>query len=314
MNEEYEPAASVVVATYARPRAVIDTIHSLIRQQGLSDKFFEIIIVDNNADKTTFDRVSEYLSEHKEEISQFNTIVRLVQERRRGLSFARNTGIRAARAPIIAFTDDDIIVENYWLSAILDTFQESEVQGVFGFTRSATDDYLLCTKTDSKVCDYRNTSSLWEMGHGNNMAFRRAALLEAGLFDETLGAGSRYKAAEDTDLFYRMLKRRFLLRYQPAARATHYGHLHDEDPVKKLQQYDIGAAAFAAKYLVKGDAEPLKLALKRLQPRWDIIRPYLPFAVVSLIKDQRHTLLGFEQQLLAFAKRFISDYRKNGGE
>ena len=314
MNNTGKYDISIIVATHGRAQAVMNTIHSLARQQGLKGKTYEIIIVDNNTSNITYRNVKSFIAEHEEELGHFNATLSIVREPRKGLSFARNTGIRTAQSPIIIFTDDDIIVDSYWVSTILETFEDVEVLGVFGYTRGATDDYFISTKTDTHIGNYRDTSKLWDMGHGNNMAFRRSVLLEIGLFDEKLGAGSEYQAAEDTDLFYRILKNGGLLRYQPGARAVHYGHLHEEDPIRKVQQYDIGAAAFAAKYLAQGDPLPLKLALKRLKPRWEIIRPYLPFSPVALIKDQHRTLMGLEYQFVMFVKRIVTDFRsrKNG--
>ena len=310
MEEKREFIASVILCTYGRPFSVIDTLHSLARQLGLNDSPYEIIVVDNNADDKTEKRIKEYAGKNETELARFNAVLRVIKERRKGLSYARNAGLLAARAPIVAFTDDDMTVDNFWLSIIVETFKDPEVVGVFGYTRGATSDYFISTKTDPRLCDYKAPERLWEMGHGNNMAFRRSEIIEAGLFDESLGAGGRFQAAEDTDLFYRLLKSGKLLRYQPAAIATHFGHLHEDNPHIKMRQYGVGAAAFAAKHLARGDLEPLKLALKRLEPEWKIVRPYLPFSPLALIKDQRLTLISFAQQAKAFVEKFSEEARE----
>ncbi|MDD5681679.1 MAG: glycosyltransferase [Candidatus Omnitrophica bacterium] len=309
MENDNRPVITAIVATRNRPQSIIETLYSLARQQGLGGRIYEINIIDNSTDNITSENIEAFREENEEVLKKNRIILRVIKETRAGLSYARNTGVQEASAPIIAFTDDDMIVDNYWLSAIAETFDDKDVIGVFGYTKGATEDYYISTKTETSVCDYRDTSTLWEMGHGNNMAFRREALIDIGLFDAELGAGSRYQAAEDTDLFYRMLQKGWLLRYQPAARATHYGHLHEEDTVKKIEQYDTGAAAFAAKYVAKGDFRPLKLALKRLRSRWEIIRPYIPFSPIAMLKDQHLILFGFHQQVATFVRRFVENYR-----
>ena len=50
--------------------------------------------------------------------------LRIVQEPRRGLSFARNAGLAAARGDIIAFTDDDATADPAWLAALIAPFDE----------------------------------------------------------------------------------------------------------------------------------------------------------------------------------------------
>jgi GT2 family glycosyltransferase len=59
------------------------------------------------------------------------------------------------------------------------------------------------------------------VGSGGNFAARRSLLLEAGGWDERLGAGSGGQAAEDADLFRRLLLAGAVIRYDPAAVVRH---------------------------------------------------------------------------------------------
>ena len=76
---------SVVVATCGRPHSILDTLHSLIHQQGLAGKKYEIIVVDNNFDDFSIHNVNAYKDEHEEDIKRFNAAVKVVKERRKGL-------------------------------------------------------------------------------------------------------------------------------------------------------------------------------------------------------------------------------------
>jgi cellulose synthase/poly-beta-1,6-N-acetylglucosamine synthase-like glycosyltransferase len=54
--------------------------------------------------------------------------------RDRGLGYARNTGVSHARGDIVAFTDDDCLVDPGWLHAMVAQFADPKVMGVAGAT------------------------------------------------------------------------------------------------------------------------------------------------------------------------------------
>ena len=117
------PALSVVMSTFNRGELLTDAVSSVLAQQA--DVRFELIIVDNNSTDTTREVVERFALTDRR--------VRYHYESRQGLSFARNAGIAAARAPLVAFTDDDVRVEPDWGSAILRAFHEHpEAQMVGG--------------------------------------------------------------------------------------------------------------------------------------------------------------------------------------
>jgi glycosyltransferase involved in cell wall biosynthesis len=74
-------------------------------------------VVDNNSSDETKATVDSFISKKPER-------VRYVFEPRQGNAYARNTGIDCARAPIIAFLDDDAYVDRNWLRTIKSTFAE----------------------------------------------------------------------------------------------------------------------------------------------------------------------------------------------
>ena len=58
--------------------------------------------------------------------------VRYIFEEKQGQSHARNRGIREAYGEIIAFTDDDVIVEKEWVLNIKKAFEKNNVACVGG--------------------------------------------------------------------------------------------------------------------------------------------------------------------------------------
>jgi glycosyltransferase involved in cell wall biosynthesis len=118
------PKVSVVVSTYNRAYALPNAIDSLLRQDFDPERF-ELVIVDNNSTDGTCEVV--------EAIQRRAPQLHYVFEPRRGASYGRNAGILAARASIIAFTDDDIRVSTNWLSTVVAALaQHPEVACVGG--------------------------------------------------------------------------------------------------------------------------------------------------------------------------------------
>src|SRR5262249_35027180 len=85
----------------------------------------ELIIVDNNSTDDTRAVVADF-----GRVSGIK--VRYIFEAQQGLCYARNTGIKAAKGEIIAFTDDDVTVDPQWLRRLTSAFEQFECLGVAG--------------------------------------------------------------------------------------------------------------------------------------------------------------------------------------
>lgn len=114
---------AIVVPSYNRATSLERTLRSLV---GTDDAYAlalsrkeerpAVIVVDNNSTDATANVVAS-----------FGPAVRYIQERRQGLSFARNTGVEAASglgAEFIAFIDDDVEATPEWGQTVLRAFQE----------------------------------------------------------------------------------------------------------------------------------------------------------------------------------------------
>jgi glycosyltransferase involved in cell wall biosynthesis len=106
---------SVVLSTYNRADVLPHALRSLL-DQDYDAAGYEVVAVDNNSTDGT--------RQHIEWFSAKGSNVRCVFEPKQGLSHARNTGILAARAPLIAFTDDDVRVSRDWISTIVRLFAD----------------------------------------------------------------------------------------------------------------------------------------------------------------------------------------------
>lgn len=141
-----------------------------------------------------------------------------------GLAHARNRGLAAARGALVAFVDDDEVVDPAWVRGLLDAFaREGAPAGVFGPIAPRDERGL-------PYCRYDGGGSFrlvepgtppWRVGSGGNMAFRREALLDVGGFDPLFGIGSVSRSAEETEAIHRLLGSGRPLAWSPEAVVYH---------------------------------------------------------------------------------------------
>lgn len=238
--------ASVVIPTRNRGALIEETLERLM---SVDDCASEILIVDQSTDTITADVVHE--------LHIRDPRVRLVPTSTVGSSAARNIGCATATGDVVAYIDDDCMVEKGWLDAIIAEFQDPSVAAVFGrltpYEQEKRNGTEVGLKASRERTEYTSPLPPWWVGHGGNMAFRRADLLQLGGFDPLLSAGGPLHAGEDTDLAHRLLIRGRKIVYAPAAVAYHK-HWKDWRAQKKMERsYGIGAGAQFAKYMRAGD-------------------------------------------------------------
>ena len=106
---------SVVLSTYNRCAILPFALESILCQLPAIAPC-ELIVVDNNSTDSTREVVESF-------VARGDHAVRYVFEQRQGVSYTRNSGIANARAPIIAFFDDDVCVSPTWLATIKRAFE-----------------------------------------------------------------------------------------------------------------------------------------------------------------------------------------------
>lgn len=106
------PEVSVIIPTYNRAALLRDAVKSVLDQETQTP--FELIIVDNNSRDDTRAVVQALIEQHPGRITY-------ILETQQGNAHARNRGVKSARAAVIAFLDDDVIVEKNWLASLKET-------------------------------------------------------------------------------------------------------------------------------------------------------------------------------------------------
>ena len=216
---------SVIICTYNRVNSLQKTLKSLEATVLPAELPWELIVVDNNSSDATRAVVEGFAR-----TSRFP--VRYVFEGTQGLCHARNTGITVARGEVIAFTDDDVTVDPYWLWHLTRTFDQYDCMGVAGRIVPV----WTCKKPSWLEMDgpYRLMSAIvsFDLGEelceiktppfGANMAFKKTAFEKYGLFRTDLDrSGSSLLSGGDTEFGRRLLQGQERLIYAPQAVVYH---------------------------------------------------------------------------------------------
>ena len=171
---------------------------------------------------------------------------------RPGTSRARNAGWRAARHEIVAFVDDDVRVDPTWASALAKAFDDpgvAFVTGAIGWPEPKAASGPVVAVLEHPNALKLDASTTGIIGHSANLAVRRSALEHVGGFDELLGPGVRFRAAEDHDLFDRLFASGYVGRYEPTVSSYHEAWRRIREWVALQGAYGWGTGARVAKLL-----------------------------------------------------------------
>ena len=112
---------SVVIPVFNEEDTIGSCLDSIVNQIVAAD---EIIVVDNGSTDATADRVEVYRDR-----------VIMLREPRRGVHYARSTGMDAASGDLIARIDADTVLPRCWVGQIHDRFADAAIGAVTGPVR-----------------------------------------------------------------------------------------------------------------------------------------------------------------------------------
>jgi GT2 family glycosyltransferase len=239
--------ATVVIATRERPERLAECLRSVFAGQLQPQR---VVVVDN---APTTDRTAELVAE----LSATEPRLRYVREDRPGLARAHNAALPHVLTPIVAFTDDDVLADQRWLSRLVDAFADDDVACVTGMIApreldtlpqqwvegNATYDKGLRRRVfddgphrpDDPLFPYTSGA----FGSGANMAFRTDYLRRRRGFDAALGTGTIAMGGDDLAAFYDVVSAGHRLVYEPGAIVLHQ-HYRDYAALRR-QTYGYGA-------------------------------------------------------------------------
>jgi GT2 family glycosyltransferase len=249
------PGFTVVICTRDRAGQLRGALTSVL---ALDYPHLDVLVIDNApSDTQTRDLVEREFDDPR---------LSIVEEPVPGLSHARNAGLRHARRPFVAFTDDDVVVDPWWLRALAAGFARGDdvdcVSGLVpsGELRTAVQAYFDARVSWSRNLAVRRFSladppadlpmfpfSVGEFGTGANFALRRTNALAMGGFDTAFGVGTRTGGGEDLDMFTRVLFAGRSLVVEPSAIVWHR-HRADLGALRhQARGYGIGLGAWLSK-------------------------------------------------------------------
>lgn len=250
---------SVIVCSLNGAAGVDRCLRALAAQTIRSH--LELIVVDDGSTDTTSD------------VGRAHAAIVVRHSVNLGLAAARNSGLAAASAPVVAFLDDDCEPEPTWAEHLLAGYDEGGVIGVGGPIKPTTSNGFMLgyLKRNNplkpmesnlaassrlmyrfKLYVQRQWASTEELSHrevysfaGANMSFTRQALIEVGRFDERF-----YFGDEDQDLCIRLIRvfPSGRLLFVPKAEVTHHFKPSMRDTLRRSRAYGRGSARLYRKW------------------------------------------------------------------
>ena len=213
-------AISVVICAYDEGRwdLLQQAVDSVRRQHRKADEI--IVVVDHNAALLSLARAN------------LDGVRVVNNDDARGLSGARNSGVRAAGGDIIAFLDDDAVASDDWLGWLESGYLNPLVAGVGGSINPAWESgrpEWFPEEFDWVVgCTYRGMPEGTDIVRnliGANMSYSRDALIAGGAFRSGIGrVGTLPVGCEETELCIRISQQmpESIFLYEPRARVSHH--------------------------------------------------------------------------------------------
>jgi GT2 family glycosyltransferase len=173
---------------------------------------------------------------------------RHVRARQQGIAYARNAGIASARGSLVAFTDPDCTAATSWLKELVSPFGDEGVGAVAGAIvpappASDAERYAARRLSHSQLRPLSH--SAWPFAMTPNLAFRRRALVRAGMFDTSFPGGGW----EDADLCWRFARATELeLAYAPRAVVFHRYRATAREFLVQHYRYGYGLGLVSRKH------------------------------------------------------------------
>ena len=225
---------SVVVMTFNRPKALERCLRSL-SAQSIGSQAFEVVLVDVSQPSVT-DVVANF-SDHL----RIHHLIAINQ----GVAGNRNLGAESARAPLLAYLDDDCVADPHWLEVILKASNCHPGCLIGGQVENLHPESLIACAgqliTEAVDAAFNAPGSKPEFFAGLNFAVPRRDYLALGGCDVTYGR----LAAEDRDFCRRWRNSGRCLAKAPEALVIHEHRCNFKGFWRQYFNYGRGAYRFS---------------------------------------------------------------------
>lgn len=268
---------SVLITTRNRCRDLYFCLKSLILCRPSP---YEIIVVDNaSSDKT-----------EKMIKTVFSNKVKYFREERRGIPYGRNSSIYHASGDILAFVDDDCIVNKRWVEFLLKAFRKTpDIVGLVG----KVENYFVCNPyAIAEQCWYvywrlktlESVGRKQEILSGDiidfkNIAFR-VEFIRKFKFNETMSTGDF--GVEDREISWRIMSNvsdEKKLYYYPAVEIFHKNNINWSKLLKRRFVHGVEMAR-----LMKKCNQGPKVEYKTIYIRFRIFRSWVNYSIAQMLR------------------------------
>jgi glycosyltransferase involved in cell wall biosynthesis len=273
--------ASIVINTYNRARSLERLLPSLAH---LADAVFEVIVVNGPSTDDT-----------EAVLARYGDHLKIAHCPGANLSQSRNIGIAHAAGDVVVFIDDDALPgDSQWLQHVLERFAEDESGhlGAVGgpawhgdtewkeFSGGWTSDYAEQLFTDQPLPPGADPARWYRRTVGNNSAFRRAALLAIGGFDERFAY-----YLDEADVCLRLVRAGYVVAHDERCAVRHYPAQSPLGPPFIRSRRLI--ARSDTYYCLKNGSDPLPRRL--VETLWRAPRKHFVRELRGLVDDGRVT-------------------------
>lgn len=211
-----KPELTIAIPTFGREEVLLSTLAQLVALPGAPR--LELLVVDQTPSH-------EAATEEALRSWERSGAIRRLMLQPPSLTAARNAALRSARADVVLFLDDDMVVPAHLAQEHLRLFADPSVAAVTGEVFNCLDwrrpppldrprEGTRAHSGVAEECDARNIS-------GGNHSVRRSVALAVGGYDEQFVASA---LGEDLDFSQRLLTAGHRIRYNPAAWIIHLGY------------------------------------------------------------------------------------------
>jgi GT2 family glycosyltransferase len=239
------PSLDIAICTHDRPAALQRCLRSLGPVR--------VLVIDNAPSDEQTRRVT----------AEFPNATYIL-EPKPGLDLARNRAVRESTAELLAFLDDDVVIDRRWLEGLREAWAENPDAGAFTgpvlpFELETRAQILFEEMGGFGRSFYRTRfgpvlpglptypCGAGMFGAGCNMVFRRAILLELGGFDDALDTGAPLPGGGDLDMFYRVVRAGYPLVREPTLVVYHQHRREYAKLRHQMWTWGSGSMAFVSK-------------------------------------------------------------------
>jgi GT2 family glycosyltransferase len=117
------PLVSIIIVTHNNQDDIVDCVNSVLRSEGYHR--FEVIIVDNASTDKTVEKIEKNFAN--------NEVVSLIKNGKNSwYSGGNNLGCQKSKGELIVILNPDLIVDKFWLSALVEAYRKHENAGIVG--------------------------------------------------------------------------------------------------------------------------------------------------------------------------------------